>query len=52
MLVDLIEDAEAAILIVGVGVSRLAEDMWLDGWTNIVAIDWCKVAIDRQEQLR
>lgn len=49
--VDEIEDAEANILIIGVGTSRLAEDMYNDGWLNITAIDFCKPAIDLQLKL-
>ena len=49
---DEIEDAEANILILGIGMSRLAEDMYNDGWTNITAIDFCKPAIDAQLKLR
>ncbi|TEB36742.1 S-adenosyl-L-methionine-dependent methyltransferase [Coprinellus micaceus] len=47
---DLIPDKNSRILMLGCGNSRLSEDMWEDGYHNIVNTDYSDVLIEQMKE--
>ncbi|PPQ72317.1 hypothetical protein CVT26_007274 [Gymnopilus dilepis] len=50
LLHELIPDKSSRILMLGCGNSRLSEDMWEDGYRNIINIDYSSVLIEQMKK--